>query len=71
MRTSVGLEHSRQRSVPFSDEKKRVQNLAAAIEKSLKWNVDKMGKAARKEVEKYDYRNIVGKYIKIYKIKKS
>jgi hypothetical protein len=25
-----------------------------------------MGSAARKEVEKYDYRNIVKKYIQIY-----
>jgi glycosyltransferase involved in cell wall biosynthesis len=52
--------------VPFSDEKKRVSNLARAIEKSLKWNVAKMGAAARKEAEKYDYRKIVKRYIKIY-----
>lgn len=52
--------------VPFKEESKRAENLARAIEKSLKWNVDKMGKAARKEVEKYDYRKIVKKYIKIY-----
>lgn len=53
--------------VPFSDEKKRASNLADAINKSLKWNIDKMGRAARKEVEKYDYRKIVKKYIQIYK----
>jgi glycosyltransferase involved in cell wall biosynthesis len=53
--------------VPFSDEKKRAPNLAVAISKSLKWDVAKMGRAARKEVEKYDYRKIVKKYIQIYK----
>ncbi len=53
--------------VPFSDEKKRASNLADAINKSLRWDIDKMGKNARKEVEKYDYRKIVKKYIQIYK----
>jgi len=52
--------------VNFSDEKKRVSNLADAIEKSLKWDIKKMGENARKEVAKYDYRLIVKKYIQIY-----
>lgn len=52
--------------VPFSEEEKRAENLAKAMEKSLKWNIAKMGSAARKEAEKYDYRKIVKKYIKIY-----
>lgn len=52
--------------VDFSEEKKRASNLAAAIEKSLNWDIGKMGRAARKEVEKYDYKEIVKKYIKIY-----
>jgi glycosyltransferase involved in cell wall biosynthesis len=53
--------------VPFSDEKKRASNLADAINNSLRWDIDKMGKNARKEVEKYDYRKIVKKYIQIYR----
>ncbi len=54
-------------SVDFGSERKRAENLAEAIRKSMKWDMNKMGRAARKEVEKYDYREIVKKYIKIYR----
>jgi len=52
--------------VPFSNETKRAENLAKAIESSLKWNIKKMGENARKESEKYDYRDLVKRYIQIY-----
>jgi len=53
--------------INYKDEKKRAENLALAIQKSLRWNVAKMGKKAREEVKKYDYDIIVNKYLEIYK----
>jgi len=53
--------------VPYSDEKKRAENLANAIEKSLKWDLKKMSLSARKEAKKYDYEKIAERYINVYK----
>lgn len=52
--------------VDYSDENKRVENLTEALVKSLNWNTFKMGDVAREEVEKYNYKKAIDKYLALY-----
>ena len=51
--------------VDYTNEEERVNNLAAALIQSLSWD-EGIGLAAREEVEKYDYKIAIQKYIKVY-----
>lgn len=52
--------------VEYSQEENRANNLAQALVKSLKWNILKKGGAAREEVEKYNYKAAIDKYLELY-----
>lgn len=53
--------------VDYTDENKRIINLANVILESLKWNVTEMGIVARKKVEeRYNHNKAIDKYVELY-----